>query len=813
MRLSPFTLGLLVAIQLGVSAESASPILTAKDQAFLESLLHDFLFDPAGAQRIAVPTVDVAGNRAYEAAWSGEGWLIPAARGKPAQAFSTDGAPMYFEPGHYKRIDFRAACRARYARAPKTARGEEPNYEERDLAVAAWLYRLHEPSLAAKALAAARRAQSDPRVELRHRLVQIEYGQLIGNFEEREDEAALRCGQRLQRLYAEEAKQGDLDQLEPILKDLERRQQKGTFGKKPSKQWPDGFEQWDVARQCTYLIESLEEIHREQDGYPGGVDFAEDRRVKALIRLGDSAVPPLLDALEHDDRLTRSTHSWRLGIGAVVLGVREPVLTALMSILQVQAFEIGSSGDSLTGRGDETATATAKKLREYWNRFGAFPFDERMMKVLTDPDVSREAKREAAANLGALGQKTSRGTMFGVHSHLLQPAVEPNPAATKFEHPTAAEAILAAMDADLHAFDASEEAKEERADNARVDIASDYLWALADLGDRRIAHTVVERFTPSPSLPMRSEVAVVACRLGLEEPLKNLAEELRRGPEDDLMQWISVLHTLLPVDTEEVKAAIEAVLHPEHRLYSALQSQRASFPSDFPRTFSLKLLRVRLDDTTPTGEVARLESGKYTREYGSGGSSGPIPDYLKTSARTARTVQIRRCDEAAEALSHLSGLPFYDPMLADAPERLQRLRSIFDHFRANYLCELGPGPTFLSVFPRGFGIRDPDFPLLGRSATAEDVAAGRAIFELHGQGRLASLILPATATLKTGDRKRPTRTVTIVQAELDAHNQGVFGIIDEHEIRIAAASELRDIEPYTAILKQDAEEEADRDND
>jgi hypothetical protein len=34
-------------------------------------------------------------------------------------------------------------------------------------------------------------------------------------------------------------------------------------------------------------------------------------RVEELIRLGDAAVPALLEALENDERLTRSVHFWR----------------------------------------------------------------------------------------------------------------------------------------------------------------------------------------------------------------------------------------------------------------------------------------------------------------------------------------------------------------------------------------------------------------------------------------------------------------------------------------------------------------------
>ena len=405
MRSLLLTLGFLLAFHPRAGGAPPARALPATDQAYLEALMHDFLFDPAGAQRIALVVRDEEGHVVESDDWSNQAWLVPGAKGQPVRAFSTDGQPVPIEPGSYRPIDFKAACRARYDHAPRLVHGYPPHYDEEDIAVAAWLHRLHEPALAAKALAAARRQEGDPAADLRRRLARAAYMDCIGSFENRADEAALATGRHLRRVYPEEAKEDDFDQVEPIFKDLERRRQNGTFGKEPDKQWPAGFEQWDAARKTAYVIDSLEDIHRRQSGFPGGVDFAADRRVKELIRLGDAAVPPLIDALEKDDRLTRSTQSWRMGMGTTVLNVREPILTALMSILQVQVFEFGATGDNFTARGKETAAATAQRLREYWKEYGGVPSDERLMKVLTNPKASFEAKREAAANLGALGRR------------------------------------------------------------------------------------------------------------------------------------------------------------------------------------------------------------------------------------------------------------------------------------------------------------------------------------------------------------------------------------------------------------------------
>src|SRR5262249_57686082 len=113
----------------------------------------------------------------------------------------------------------------------------------------------------------------------------------------------------------------------------------------------------------------------------------------------------LIDAVDKDNRLTRSVHFWRdFARSRTVLGVREAALTAVMSILRVRVFEPAATGDNFTSRGKEGAQSVAERLRAYWKEYGGLPFDERMMKVLTDPKGNPESWREAAANLASLGQ-------------------------------------------------------------------------------------------------------------------------------------------------------------------------------------------------------------------------------------------------------------------------------------------------------------------------------------------------------------------------------------------------------------------------
>ena len=151
-----------------------------------------------------------------------------------------------------------------------------------------------------------------------------------------------------------------------------------------------------MKNQVAYLIGQLDEVDARQWSQPGGVSLASDWRVEALIKIGEPAVPALIDCLETDERLTRSVHFWRdFSRDRTVLSVREAT-AAVMSILRVSVFESRSTSDNFTSRGDEGAKEAAAKLRKYWETFGKLPFDEPMMKVLTDPKASPEAWREAA---------------------------------------------------------------------------------------------------------------------------------------------------------------------------------------------------------------------------------------------------------------------------------------------------------------------------------------------------------------------------------------------------------------------------------
>ncbi len=216
-------------------------MLSAADQKFLDGLMQQFLFDPKGAQYVRVKTTarDVwAASRTIQR----EGWLVPGQDGKTARVSFTDGESIAApSQDQIEKIDFLEQCRKRYADAEKPAAKEEDNQavfaqmrrtalgqvEQRDLTLAAWLYRLDQPELAAKALKKAAEAtkkdaearglgngEAKPEETEEVRMVGLlkddlawtAFAAMVHAYMVRADEEALAHGERLLRLYPEVAK-------------------------------------------------------------------------------------------------------------------------------------------------------------------------------------------------------------------------------------------------------------------------------------------------------------------------------------------------------------------------------------------------------------------------------------------------------------------------------------------------------------------------------------------------------------------------------------------------------------------------------
>jgi hypothetical protein len=760
--------------------------LTADDKKFLDGLMAEFLFDPKGAERVRFGDEDFPRT----------GWRVKGKRLEKDRVYFTDGYSVP-APDLLEKDDLVEAYRAwkKSQTLPDSEYGTPETkrlvrqylgaYYEPKLALAAWMYRLGHEDYAAECLAEAleQAADFDPKVkkdekllatartELRTTLAWLAFREMIDWYEERNDAEAIARGERILKLYPEFVDGEDkrvTRQVKTVLAELKRRKAQGKNGKEPAKYIPLAL--WkDTPKKIAWLVDALDEVDIQQNSSPGGVDLGDDWRVKALIAIGDAAVPTLIDVIEKDDRLTHSVHYWRdYDPRRTVLSVREAALVAVMSILRVQVFDPAFTGDNFTSRGEATHKETAAQLRKYWAVYGKFPFDERMMRILTDPTSSGDACEEAAANLAALGGERVYGTTVWTGRDSGRQAGTPNPAIAKFKNPTAAEAILAVLDRDLKAFDAKPDPHDP--DRKRRGILGSYLSSLGDLGDSRIGPTLANRAGKATTLPERRMYAIAAFDCGAKEPIRLLANEVKAGtlklPNDGGRTWegnpaeealYRLVRVFLELRTAESDAALTALADPKHPyravVVRAILNHRPNADESnyywYDHPFALTVLRQLLDD--PKGRV---------------------------------------CDEAAIRLSEMVvGLQISDFQTREDDDHIRQLKKLFDQLRGSLKSLPDDLRTRWGVSPFGKKYYLAVTPL-EKPATAADVTAGRAVFHLDGKGTILPVKPNTWVVLKTEAKKDNPPQGLVVQAEKNEKGEVTYGVIFRHAIRAVPAADV-----------------------
>jgi hypothetical protein len=813
---------LVALLALSAHSSAAEPKLGLEDTRYLEKLVADFLFDPTGAEW-------VTGEFTYYRVWGGtdtkprDGWLV---RGKGAQGnrvYFTDGesAPA---PATFTGVDFVAACRARYAPRPAKETPEERDERRQrsagvngqsDVVLAAWLHKLGHDDLAARALAEARKASRervgggkgpDPHEQLRRNLAESAFVALVDAYMNRADEVALAHGTRLFKLYKDVAREGSdylYKQAEQVLGELLRRKAAGRFGAHADRLAPNDLPT-DPNKRIAALIGALDEVAVRQWGRLGGVSISGDWRVDALIACGEAAVPALLDAYETDTRLTRSVSFWRsYSAHRDVRTVRETVLVALEGILRVRAFEPTVQGAGYAFSDRSTHAERTAVLRRYWREYGKLPFDARMMKILTDPEASTAACREAALNLVALGHGRPTGWLGSLFA---------NPTVKKFARPSAAEALIAVLDREWRLEYRMNENPRARA-RAAGRVEEEYLRALVRLGDERVTPILSARSAGAADTNMKRRYAVAAFRLGEPKPLHDLARAFETGalvirpPDDgtdrhgrhtfgasfeDIYDLADLLDDLSEAATPAADKALFALGDPKHPHHKAARTallharDHWNEGSGWGRhPFWFALARPMLDDATETGRVYRIENGwlKYTEPTRAGASNRPDfltePQLLRDEARESVRDRI-----ASIVSDELAGAPVYHVVLKDSELALKSLKEMLDRFHGRLRRLTDEESTKLGE--KSF---IPDIKPLNRAATADDVATGDAVFHLNGKGKSAEVALPAWITLKDNS------CGLAVQAEIGATGATVYGVIFKHGMRTVPQTEVDKVEP------------------
>jgi hypothetical protein len=797
--------------------------LSKEDREYLDGLFRDFLFDPTGAERVRVKVVK-HGRWANSEPEPRDGWLVKGKKGEPDRVYFTDGFSILAPPvDKIERIDFLAPIKKFFStrqppeeetgpwviKTSKAILGES----EAHLTLAAWLYRLGQDEYARKMLSIARALSSnDPRDPLRESLASTCFASLRDKFASAADEDALVCGEHYLRVFSDVDEKTRV-QAEVIVSDLKRRRSKGTFGKKPVMELPKELASWSKDKKLAYLITSLEDLCAPSFVGTGHIPFLDDFRITALISLGESAVPALIEAMDKDTRLTRHPEhdvKWSAPTGNIHR-VSEAATVAVMSILRTRRFpELENEDDQA-----DHQRILGARIRKYWNDYGKFPFDERMMQLLTDGHAFEHFWRTATENL-ARWDGQPRYSPWGWSTAGPPEKSWPNPSIAKFKNPTVAEAIVTAMDRDWNiqlgrgpgngAFCAWPETEQQ------------YLDHLVELGDPRIAPELDRRARNAEDSDVRRKYAFAALQLGSSGEWTRFARDVGRGTvklesavtrstsyvgrTNEEVELSNIVAALVRAKNSDAELALVAMSDPRHPYYpvvadSVLKSIGAWHDSPWQsHPFCLMVLRRGLTDLTDTDGKWSI-SGDRIEGKARGWSLGSgIPSQLADPKQRRENASERLCDVAGMRLNEIvAGLPFFHVLQIDRDGVIANTMELFDMRRNHFRVMTGNERDRIHMGSTEPGFI-PDIQPLGRPATADDVKHGLAVFELSGKGKAADTKLPAWLLLKSEAKQEYPAFGLIVQAETDADGKLIYGVIFRHEIRAVKAEEVERVEAY-----------------
>lgn len=163
-----------------------------------------------------------------------------------------------------------------------------------------------------------------------------------------------------------------------------------------------------VDAQVAGLIGLLDEMRDGMSSWGSVSIRPTDPVVEALIAAGPAAVLPLIDAIEHDRRLSRMLQRGRSINTAKVLGVAPIALQILYGIIDV---DLVMSRTETSRLDDDKAlrTAVAATLRGHWAKVKGKPVEQTWWDVLSDDTATPQQWLAAAESIARPSDVTVRG--------------------------------------------------------------------------------------------------------------------------------------------------------------------------------------------------------------------------------------------------------------------------------------------------------------------------------------------------------------------------------------------------------------------
>ncbi|MGJ8657149.1 MAG: hypothetical protein ACSHX6_11920 [Akkermansiaceae bacterium] len=594
---------------------------------------------------------------------------------------------------------------------------------------------------------------------------------------------------------------------ERFLADLQRRKNENAILEASHETMPKELANWESQKRMKFLISKLDQVNEIQNGQPGGVDLASDWRVYELIKLGDAAIPDLIDCLESDDRLTRSFHYWRLHHNSrTILSVKESALTAIMCILQEPLFEAASTGSSFTSQEAGKTKELVKKLRNYWGKHGRTERTQRFMNRLADREASDDRRLDALQLLAWSDYEFTSGTTFSTGNAVLKSVNnhEAHPLLDRFNNPTLAEAIWLFAQELL-----------ERGDFEEVDNRIYCFNALAKVRDPRIIPELAKAYQKESSILPKLLIATTINSCGDPSQVKDFAQKFDSG---EMLygnsELVTIINKLVKIRNPSCELALNNITVKNHQLHrhyknilkglldnknpfrkndSFLEEQHINWKNHL---FAIKMLINELDNKTATKKSIQVQGRNILTSGDSyyGWEYNEDIDWLNTQPHNNEIVTLRICDIAAMRLQDIVlDLPPYSPLLINRDTALNQLhQALKSHpikeLPEKYALHLGNGDHI-----RRYYLAPPS--AITRPATKEDVSQRKAYFHFEGRGKLLPLQLPIFTyllkennILESCDYSNP---VIILQAEQGPSGETTYGCLTSHGTGVFYLDEVK----------------------
>ncbi len=145
----------------------------------------------------------------------------------------------------------------------------------------------------------------------------------------------------------------------------------------------------DEKTRFAELMEGLDDVAAKQWGQPGGLEWNSDPTIQAIVKEGQAIVPALIDAIDKDDRLTRS-----VSFGRDLFPMRS--IHSAREAAQVCLYQVWPTSNSIGGK---TPQERAVNLRKEWSVVAKLSEPERWLAVLANDKSGSELWLQAGQAL------------------------------------------------------------------------------------------------------------------------------------------------------------------------------------------------------------------------------------------------------------------------------------------------------------------------------------------------------------------------------------------------------------------------------